>query len=148
MAAKAQAHTFSSDFLGRIANISLAPTPNHALAPLYEAINNSIQAIEDKFGKDNLTSGRIEITVLRPDYDDGKPTGFVVADNGIGFNPTNLKSFLTSDSRYKVARGGKGVGRFLWLKVFSAAHVESVYEADNEEIRRLEFDFLPADREQ
>ncbi len=74
----AKAHTFMSDFLGRIANISLAPSPNHSLAPLYEAINNSIQAIEDKFGKDNLTSGRIEITVLRPDYEDGKPVGFVV----------------------------------------------------------------------
>jgi hypothetical protein len=143
-----KAHTFTSDFLGRIANISLAPTPNHALAPVFEAINNSIQAIEDKFGKDNLTSGRIEVTVLRPDYDDGKPVGFVVADNGIGFNPANLASFLTSDSRYKVARGGKGVGRFLWLKVFAAAHVESVYEASDGQVRRLEFDFLPAQKDQ
>lgn len=143
-----RAHSFTSDFLGRIANISLAPTPNHSLAPLFEAINNSIQAIEDKFGKDNLTSGRIEIKVMRPDHEDGKPYGFIVKDNGIGFNPTNLKSFLTSDSRYKSARGGKGVGRFLWLKVFSAAKVESVYESEEGELRALRFDFLPSEKEQ
>jgi hypothetical protein len=47
-------HTFKSNFIGRIQNISLAPSSDNSLAPLFEAITNSIQAIEDKFGKDNL----------------------------------------------------------------------------------------------
>jgi hypothetical protein len=143
--AKKKTHTFRSDFLGRIRNISLSPSGDHALAPLFEAINNSIQAFEGKFGKDNLTQGNIQIEVLRPAHDDGKPIGFVITDNGIGFNPDNLTSFCTSDSRYKMARGGKGVGRFLWLKVFKSAQVESTY-SDNG-TRRISFDFVAAEDE-
>jgi Histidine kinase-, DNA gyrase B-, and HSP90-like ATPase len=114
--------------VGRISNISLAPSPNNALAPLFEAITNAIQAVEDQFGIDHIAKGRIDVEVLRPRIDQAKPSGFTIRDNGIGFNDANLDSFFTSDSRYKLAKGGKGVGRFLWLKVFQKAHVSSRYE--------------------
>lgn len=39
--------------------------------------------------------------------------GFVVEDNGIGFNDTNMKSFETLDSDHKIDKGGRGVGRLL-----------------------------------
>lgn len=105
--------SFNSDFVGRISNISLSPSPNNALIPLYEAVTNAIQAIEDKFGGDNLALGQIDIYVLRDDREDSRPNGFKVVDNGIGFTQVNLSAFLTSDTRNKIKRGGKGVGRFL-----------------------------------
>ena len=43
-------------------------------------------------------------------------TGFKVIDNGIGFDENNMRSFLQSDSTYRADKGGKGVGRFSWLK--------------------------------
>jgi hypothetical protein len=133
--------------MGRIANMSLSPSPQNALAPLFEAINNSIQAIEDKYGKDNLTKGRIEIEVLRSDTEEPKPRGFIVRDNGIGFNKHNLTSFLTADTRYKLARGGRGVGRFLWLKVFDTTHIESTFE-DGKTLASMVFDFVLDDENQ
>lgn len=133
-------HTFRSDFRGRISNISLAPSPNNSLAPLFEAITNAIQAVEDKFGKDNLTKGVIEIDVVRTPDEPTKSSGFIIRDNGIGFNEDNLKSFLTSDSRYKIERGGKGVGRFLWLKVFEKTRISSQYDSDG--FKEIAFDFV------
>ena len=139
--------TFKSDFIGRIRNISLSPSPGNCLAPLYEAITNSIQAIEDRFGKDNLTQGIIKVEVLRAGRDDDRPTGFLIKDNGIGFTPENLKSFLTSDSQYKLGRGGKGVGRFLWLKVFSRVQVQSTYDSEDGR-RSIAFNFEIRDENQ
>lgn len=139
-------YTFKSDFKGRISNISLAPSSNNCLAPLFEAITNAIQAIEDKFGKDNLTEGVIEIEILRPPEPHAKPSGFIIQDNGIGFNEDNLESFLISDSRYKIERGGKGVGRFLWLKVFEQAQISSQYDSDG--VKKIAFDFVSDDENQ
>jgi len=43
-----------SDPEGRINNISLAPNQKNSLFPLFEAIMNSIQAIEERFGQDQV----------------------------------------------------------------------------------------------
>lgn len=135
----------SSDFIGRIANISLAPSPANALVPLFEAVMNSIQAIEDRFGSDNLTRGSIEIEIFR-DGDEGLVQSFEVRDNGIGFDAANLKSFAKSDSRHKEKRGGKGIGRFMWLKVFDAVRIDSRFGPDPSDT--LGFDFLFSDHDQ
>ena len=65
-------------------------------------------------------------------------TGFIVKDNGVGFTQKNFESFLTSDSDYKMEKGGKGVGRFLCLKAFDQIEVESVYR-DNGGIKQRSF---------
>jgi hypothetical protein len=137
---------FNSDFVGRISNISLSPSPNNALTPLYEAVTNAIQAIEDKFGSDKLSLGQIDIYVIRDGGEDNRPKGFKVIDNGIGFTESNLKAFLTADTRNKIKRGGKGVGRFLWLKVFEEAKVESVFGEGPP--TSLSFDFVLAEKDQ
>lgn len=127
---------------GKVANTTLAA--GRPLLPLYEAIVNSIQAIEDaqeRNGVISITIHRDEQTVL-----DGEDpslrgvTGFEISDNGIGFTEDNFKSFDTSDSTFKAKRGGKGVGRFLWLVAFREVEVESVYRS-NEGIRRRTFYF-------
>ena len=127
---------------GKVANTTLAA--GRPLLPLYEAIVNSIQAIEDAGVKDGL----ISITIHRESQKliEGEDpslrgvTGFEVSDNGIGFNDANFKSFDTSDSTFKAKRGGKGVGRFLWLVAFREVEVESIYQTE-EGMRRRTFQF-------
>ena len=123
---------------GRLRNTSL-PASNGML-PLYEAVANSIHAIED--AEVPTASGRIRVQILRDGQSSiefgegpkrrgpeakGDITGFKIADNGIGFTDDNMESFLTLDSEYKASRGGRGVGRLLWLKAFDRASVESTY---------------------
>ena len=61
---------------------------------------------------------------------------FVVTDNGIVFDENNMKSFLQSDSTYRAEKGGKGVGRFAWLKAFKEADIESSFIDAGEWVRR------------
>jgi anti-sigma regulatory factor (Ser/Thr protein kinase) len=120
------------DLQGRIGNTKL-PLSN-GLYPLFEAISNSIHAIEEVKEKKGLIE--VEVVRLAPTpglYGEDASTnlpilGFVIQDNGIGFTDANFKSFQTSDSTKKKTKGGKGVGRFLWLKAFDRVEVESVYE--------------------
>jgi len=113
---------------GKVRNTQLAQ--DKALFPMFEAVVNSFQAIEETQA---LTAPSLQIVVERdspssvlssftPHVD-----GFTVIDNGAGFNPDNLDSFFTSDTEYKLSKGGKGVGRFLWLKAFDHAEIESHY---------------------
>lgn len=65
-----------------------------------------------------------------------------ISDNGIGFTDENLDSFETSDSRFKYQRGGKGVGRFIWIKMFESIKVDSVI-AKGRGRQRVRFTFAP-----
>lgn len=133
------------DVAGRVANTALSASK--PLLPLYEAVVNSVQAIEDADTKD----GRIEITVLRDSQsllqgDDASlrsVTGFQIRDNGIGFDEANFASFNTSDTKFKAQRGGKGVGRFVWLVAFNEVQVESIYK-QGADFRARTFKFIPS----
>jgi hypothetical protein len=133
-----------TNLAGRLRNTSLPAS--HGLMPLFEAVANSIHAIEDA----GLSSeeGRISIEILReqqPSIDlfpeerkrgpeaKGDIVGFMITDNGIGFDDNNINSFRTLDSDYKAIRGGRGVGRLLWLKAFQNSRIDSTY-LDNENI--------------
>lgn len=132
-----------SDNAGRIENISLAPNAKNAIYPLFEAVMNSIHAIEERFGPDGLARGRIEIT-LRGD-EQGEYTGFTITDNGIGFNADNLISLRRFDSRKKAKLGGKGVGRLLWLKVSDEAAIRSTFVGAGEQVMTSTFRFTVTD---
>ena len=135
-----------SDVIGRVKNTRLYK--KDVLFPLFEAIINSIDAINDG---PNSSKGQIAIHIKRdqksiyqdddPLREDNAATGFVVVDNGVGFNEKNFISFLTSDSRLKENRGGKGIGRFMWLKAFSQVHIESSF-VENNSFHTISFDFL------
>jgi hypothetical protein len=122
-----------TDIQGRLRNISLSP--DKVLMPLFEAVINSIHAIQD-LGIDN---GSIAVRIDRDKLqtgliDDGELAsinGFTIIDNGVGFDDNNYRSFKTSDSTYKSDRGSKGIGRFLWLKVFNNVNISSVFLQDN-----------------
>lgn len=132
---------------GRLRNTSLPKSS--ALFPLFEAIVNSIHAIDERIEQDNsitLDDCKITIKIIRSAQtttdNSRKPeiTGFQIVDNGIGFNDKNFTSFLTLDSEYKAAKGCKGIGRLLWLKAFSSVRVESLFY-ENEMFQKRVFSF-------
>ena len=124
---------------GRIKKVKTSNT----LVPLFETISNSIHSIEDR-GKQN---GTITVEIIRNPRQsellmlDEKPiTGFVITDDGVGFNDKNMESFEESDSTFKASRGGKGIGRISWLKFFEKASISSSYK-EGESLKRREFSF-------
>ena len=125
------------DIEGKVNNINLAK--DKALLPLFEAIVNSIQSIN---ALDNKKDTFINITLNRDysqivDKENENIAEFypikniIIEDNGVGFTEENYSSFSKSDSTYKKAIGGKGVGRFLWLKAFDNAIVDSTYNNED-----------------
>ena len=105
-----------------------------ALWPLFEAVVNAIQAIEDSPCK---AAGRITVFVHRENtrvnagelekVSSEKIEAFTVTDNGIGLDTKNYESFLSAYSTHKVQKGCKGIGRFLWLKAFEHVEITSVF---------------------
>ena len=115
------------DLIGRIGNIPLGL--HRPLLPLFEAVINSIHAIQASKRPD----GFIDVRVTRDTSQDLLPSvehdtrpviAFTVTDNGIGFDDENFESFSTSDTKHKP--GAKGIGRFMWLKAFEFVQIRSV----------------------
>lgn len=108
------------------------------LLPLFEAIVNSIQSIN----QGNIENGEISIYVER----ESSPSLFnewetdieniTIIDNGVGFTEENYKSFNTYATDFKKMLGCKGVGRMTWLKAFHFVEVESVYRQNDSCYRR------------
>ncbi len=129
------------DVIGRIQNMRLPDGKTAILYSVYEAVSNSIHAINDRFGEAQAAkSGRVEVEISTDD--EGGVESISVTDNGVGFTPENLLSFETSDSRLKYARGGKGVGRFIWIKLFGDIRVDSVAKVSGKK-QRIKFRFMP-----
>lgn len=137
--------SFSLNLRGRVKNFNLPK--NQPLLPLFEAIVNSIHAIDERKKAGERFHGHIDIKLIRdgqltlPGIGELPPVcSFEVIDNGIGFNEPNLTSFMESDTTYKADIGGKGVGRFSWLIAFEKAEIESIY-LENERYVKREFVF-------
>jgi hypothetical protein len=115
--------SFRPDLERRILNLALGPTtPSNALVPIFEAVYNSLHAINDRFRDKWCELGQITIALI--DFAGSSPS-VEIRDNGIGLDKQNFQSFRTYDSSWKVGRGGKGVGRLAWLKVFQRAEISS-----------------------
>ena len=130
------------DLIGKINEKKLAYS--NTLLPLYEAIVNSIQAIEEE---SSTRIGLIDIQIVRdgqtsliPESVGGSIIGFNIKDNGIGFNSENFDSFNYAHTTYKAKKGGKGIGRFVWLRAFNKVEIESKYQ-ENGEWKYRRFDF-------
>ena len=124
-----------------LVDLHMLPT-SEPLLPLYEAIVNSIQSINQ--GK--IDDGKIIITIER-DNKENVPRSFVdgwetdieniiIRDNGVGFTEENYRSFNTYATDFKKMLGCKGVGRMIWLKAFRSVEVESVYKENNQFFQR------------
>ena len=114
------------------------------LTPIIEAVCNSIDSIGERKG------GKIDIIAYRDgqkslEDDDlskvcGSIIGFDVVDNGVGFITANRDSFDTYLSGHKLKSGGKGFGRFMYLKYFNKVSIDSYYMEDGKFYHRS-FDF-------
>ena len=136
---------------GRLRNTHLGKTD--AMVPLFEAVVNSIQALED-FRAEEGFEPAITIKIRRTPqqglgFDDDKMgriplekiTGFEIIDNGVGFNDDNFASFGTMDSIQKSDKGCKGIGRLSWLKAFDHVEVTSTFkDAGSLKKRKFKFD--------
>lgn len=106
-----------------------------SLTPVIEAVCNSIDAIGSE-----RTDGTIDIIVKRNgqqslELEPNQNTlsdivSIDIIDNGVGFTEENKDSFDTYRSGFKMSKGGKGFGRFMYLKYFSHVSVESIYLED------------------
>ena len=115
--------------------IRQTPLPKwKALLPLFEAIMNSFQAVQDlKVGGEHKIVVVMERERGLLNEDDPPVAGFEVHDTGVGFNDENFEWFNAAYSEHKVDRGGKGLGRFMWLKAFEFVEVVSVFSSEDEE---------------
>lgn len=134
---------------GRLRNTDLPLSKG--LLPLFEAVANAIQAIDEL---EACRSGRIRIRVVRDPQMDfsskdrraGRQANpdimeFEVVDDGAGFTKANMQSFRTLDSDHKVALGGRGVGRLLWLKAFERVEITSCFPDENGALTHRDFTF-------
>lgn len=137
------------DIKGKINN--MPDFYNTAFLPIFEAVINSIQSIEDSQNREN---GEIIVRVKRKEteqqreitedesikYAEKEILGFEIEDNGIGFTSENFDSFNKSDSTYKLSKGCKGIGRFSWLKAFENVTISSIYrQVENKRLRKFSF---------
>jgi hypothetical protein len=121
------------------------------MMPLYEAVSNAMDASADRSG--TLTDGRIDVYLLRKEdlaangSDELQPIdGVRVVDGGIGFDDQHLASFRLAYTEHKLKSGGKGLGRFTYLKVFDSVEVASNYRNSDGKLKFRRFRFS-VDRE-
>lgn len=106
---------------------------------LFEAITNSIHANATTI-KCYLNSNDSQLS------DDTKEIGSIrvdtirIIDNGDGLTDENYKSFSKYRTEFKKAIGGKGVGRFVFLKIYESANYKSKIKSIQEQ-RSINFDF-------
>ncbi len=114
--------------------VSDIKTRSTSLTPIIEAVCNAMDAIAP-----NRADGKIDIIVKRDKQQVieagglkvlGDITDIDVIDNGEGFTAENRESFDTYRSGHKINKGGKGFGRFMYLKYFRNVSIESIYLED------------------
>ena len=104
---------------------------------LKEAVMNSIQA--------NATDIRINLeyeynqNIDRNSSNLGNLCKIIVNDNGEGLNSKNLNAFFEVATENKKSLGGKGLGRFSFLKIAGSVSIESVSDAG--EYIKFEFSY-------
>lgn len=120
---------------GTIDNIK---SKSNVYTPIIEAIVNAIDSIHATKRKD----GQITIVLKREQtlpFDSALPNvrSVEIHDNGKGFTDVNRDSFDTLYSLTKKMDGGKGFGRFMFLKYFSDVRIDSRYgESDGKYYHR------------
>jgi hypothetical protein len=119
-----------------------------SLLPLFEAVMNAMQAINDRRRIEPGHRGAILVELSRETTLFGAAEGLAliedirVSDDGIGMNDENWDSFNTSFSGHRYLDGGKGLGRIIWLKAFNSVQIVSTFQGKDGPLRRLfTFDF-------
>lgn len=104
---------------------------------IFEAITNSIHSNSTdikcylNFNGNLIKDGDVELGRIKVDT-------IRVVDNGDGINDNNYNSFSKYRTEFKKDLGCKGVGRFVFLKVYSSANYLSKIK-DLQETRQIKF---------
>lgn len=127
------------DMRAVLARTHLSINSHGFMLPIFEALSNSFDGIEQRFGESATKQGKVEI---RFDNVGNSEKIFVsIQDNGIGLNDDNYTSFRTPFSGFKLSKRGRGFGRFIAFKVFSRIHYSSRFSTDSGEgSRTFRFD--------
>jgi hypothetical protein len=148
MAKKDANFNLVTNVAGRVDNMPLRKDKD-VYWPIFEAISNSFDAIEENGGGPT----RITIRIIRDESQvelvdtpkDKRVDSVLIEDNGCGFTENNFQSFRELDSVKKRSWGGKGVGRLYWLKTFDQVEIDSIFVDDmNEKKRRMLLFKLPS----
>ncbi|WP_210187547.1 ATP-binding protein, partial [Rhizobium sp. TBD182] len=137
--------SLKSNLVKRIDRLPKPGNAADAMQPLFEAVSNSIHSTQDRFKENVATNGKIVVTLTMARRQ--APAKIIVEDNGIGLDSKNYEAFTTTDTDNKIARGGKGVGRLLWLDSFEAISVSSKSQENGRGTRR-KFRFVLSRSEQ
>lgn len=128
--------TVPTSFTGLMDSIDKS---KHRLAPVYEAVTNSLEAIFQKQKENGYKEGeKPEITITfnyagllkreRLDF-------ITITDNGLGFNDKNYSRFQTLLDKTK-GYNNRGSGRIQYVHRFSRVDVESYYFEDGKHFKR------------
>ncbi len=123
----------------RIARLPKPANVADALQPLFEAVSNAIHSTQARFGERVDRDGRIVVTVSTDRKKENVSAS--VEDNGAGLDNDNWEAFVTTDTDNKIAIGGKGVGRLMWLDCFQQISVASVF-TEGLSFKRRRFEFV------
>ena len=137
--------SLKGDIINRVRRLPKPTNAAEAMQPVFEAVSNGMHAIEDYLAAGGTKSGSIDvhITLAKVPQD----VTVIVSDTGIGLDGERFAAFITTDTDFRSNRGGKGVGRLLWLDAFQKVHVSSTYIEEGRLMRRS-FDFVLAKSDQ
>lgn len=126
---------------GTIDNIR---SKSNVYTPIIEAIVNSIDSIQ----RSKTKNGEVKIVVKRDTpglFSEADQLPLIrhveIHDNGGGFTRINRDSFDTFYSDTKKDIGGKGFGRFLFLKYFREVKIQSNYREEDSKYYHRTFTF-------
>lgn len=124
--------------------IEMVAVKTTAYMPIVEAVANAIDAIEERGTRNGEI--KVELTrnpqLIKSDGENIAPvTSVTITDNGIGFTDDNTASFDELFTEKKLKIGGKGFGRFTYLKYFNTTSVESTFQSGSDWKRRT-FNFV------
>ena len=107
------------------------------LAPVYEAMTNSLESLAQRLTEKDNVVGEIEVRFyfggLLEDFKELEQV--VIVDNGIGFTDENYNRFREFFDKSK-GYDNRGTGRLQYLHRFERVKVDSVFESDGRFYRR------------
>lgn len=119
----------TSDMKGRLMKYKLSKT--EPIMAVHEAVVNSIHANASEITVELKRDGIMDLMGNK------KVSDVIITDNGIGFNKENFDSFTKIDSTFKLDKGGKGIGRLAWLKVFNRVEINSTYREGKDFFKKI-----------
>jgi DNA topoisomerase VI subunit B len=93
--------SLQGDIVNRVKRLPKPSLAAEALQPLFEAVSNSLHAIEDAFG-DALYQSKGLISVSIRNLRSPGEIEIIVDDNGIGLEPPRFKAFCTTSYARKL----------------------------------------------